>query len=170
MTNPRPPAGRPTSADKAQQPPDTRSLVQQIVTEQKQQKADLQAAINTGGRRANLGPFALIVLILANVVGWLVIPPKGDTGGDGRNPAQVERDLRLVIAAAASNIEVWRSVNGGVLPNSLSDAGVTDPGLSYVKVDSLVYEVRGEDRGATLQYRSNVAIGDFLDAGLGARR
>lgn len=167
MTSPRPPARRPTPPHSAEaaKPADTRSLVQQIVTEQKEQKAVLQEAMTRRAKRSTLVPVAAVMLVLANVAGWLVFPPTRDTSGDHRTAAEAERDLRLVVASAASNVEVWRRTHGGGLPATLTDAGVRDSGLTFVKVDSTEYEIRAVDRSTKVKYQSNMAIGDFIDAG-----
>lgn len=167
MTSPRPPARRPSGSHLAQpaKPADTRSLVQQIVADQKQQKSDLQQAMTRTAKRSAVVPVAAVLLVLANVAGWLIFPPAHDTSGDHRTAAEAERDLRLVVASAASNVEVWRRTHGGGIPVTLADAGVRDTGLVLVSIDSATYEIRGTDRAAKVRYRSNVAIGDFLDAG-----
>jgi hypothetical protein len=176
MTGPRPPRGdkpaspTPRGPQQPVKPPGTKSLVQQIVEEQKQKKAELREAMQRKEKRSRLGPVAAGVLIAANVVAWAIFPPVRDTSGDTRTPAEVERDLRTVIASAAGQVESWRRTHDGRLPPSLAQAGVSDTGLTYVNVDGTVYEVRGESRGIRLSYRSNTLITDFLDAGLGIRK
>ncbi len=145
-------------------PTATGSLVAQIVADQKKQKEELRTAMQRKEKRSKLGPIAAAVLIAANVVAWLVFPPVSG-GGDRRKPGEVERDLRLVVASAASQVEIWRQAHEGRMPPTLATAGVTDSGLSLVNVDGTVYEVRGESHGIKLSYRSNTALTDFLDAG-----
>lgn len=169
MSDTRPP--RPSTAQAPPpgdpgKPAGTRSLVEQIVAEQKKQKAEMRDALHRKDKRSKIGPVAAGVLILANLVAWLVFPPVGNRGQQ-RTPAQVERNLRLVVASAASQVEVWRQSHDGRLPPSLATAGVADSGLTFVNVDGTVYEVRGESHGVKLSYRSNMPVGDFLDAGAG---
>jgi hypothetical protein len=166
MSNPTPPREPGPGGEK---PQGTSSLVAQIVAEQKQQKAELADAMTRKVRRRRLGPVAGVVLVVANVVAWLVFPPVTTPTGDTRSPAEVERDLRLVIASAAGQVEAWRTAHDGRLPPTLSQAGVRDADLSLVNVDGTIYEVRGESRGLKLSYRSNSRIGDFLDAGIPGR-
>ena len=54
------------------------------------------------------------------------------------------------------------------MPAQLSEVGVSDSGLVLVKVDDIVYEIRGVDHGVKLAYRSNTPITDFMDAGIPA--
>ena len=169
-TTPPTPPRRPTGTfGHGEKPTDTRSLVQQIMAEQKEQKQVLREAINKSEKRFPLGPVAAGVLLVANLVVWLVFPPTRQTQ-DLRKPAEVERDLRLVVASAASEIEVWRRTHGGGIPKTLTEAGVKDAGLTFRMVDSTMYEIKGTERGAAVTYRSNTAINDFLDAGLGPRK
>ena len=171
MNPPQPPRDRNTGpSGQPAAPPPTRSLVQQIVDEQKLQKTEMKAALSTGPKRRSLGPAAAVVLVLLNLVGWFIIPPVGNKSGDLRAAAEVERDLRVIVASAASGIEVWRRTNDGRLPGSLAEAGVTDPGLTFTKLDSATYEIRGEHRGAAVTYRSTLTLGDFLDSGVGVRK
>lgn len=167
---PPPPPRRPTGTfGQGEKPADTKSLVQQIMAEQKEQKEVLKEAISKSEKRFPLGPVAAGVLLVTNLVVWLVFPPTRETQ-DRRKPAEVERDLRLVVASAASEIEVWRRTHGGAIPKSLTEAGVKDAGLTFRMVDSTMYEIKGAEHGAMVTYRSNTAINDFLDAGLGPRK
>lgn len=178
MTSPTPPGSRPPRTDgppaagQPASPSPTSSLVKQILEEQKQQKAELNEAIRrpTKGGARRLAPVAAAVLIIANVLAWVVFPPRKDTTGTLRSPAQVEKDLRLTIASAAAEVEIWRQGHAGQLPPSLGALGVADSGLVLVNVDGTVYEVRGEDRGIHLAYRSNVPLTEFMDAVTPGRR
>jgi hypothetical protein len=151
-------------------PHDTRSLVQQIVAEQKQQRTELKAAMHARKRRP-IAPILAGLLIVVNAAVWMVFPPRTDTSGDNRTPGEVERDVRLMVASAASEVDLWRLNHGNVLPMSLADAGIrADSGVTYAVVDSLTFEVKGTGpRGVSVTYRSNTAITDFIDAGLGKR-
>lgn len=178
MTSPRKPGpGQPNSPRRPSTTPlgtgtppvATRSLVEQIVAEQKQQKAEVQRAIQ-GKAVRRIAPIAAGILVVVNVVAWVVFPPATEKTGTRRTPMQAENDLRLYVAAAASEIDIWRSRNGGLLPASLADVGITDTALVFVNVDGVVYELRGTNRGVTLAYRSNVSITDFLDGGVPGRR
>ena len=166
----RPPSPTPGGPRGPVRPTGTKSLVQQILEEQKQKQTELREAMQRKQKRSRLGPVAAGLLIAANVVAWVIFPPVRETSGDSRTPAEVERDLRTVIASAAGQVESWRRMHDGQLPPSLVQAGVADTGLSYVNVDGTVYEVRGESHGLFLSYRSDTPISDFLDAGLGIRK
>ena len=146
----------------------TRSLVEQIVAEQRQQKVEVKDAIERKQKRFPLAPVAAVLLVVGNIVAWLIIPPTHDTTGTRRNSLEIERDLRLVIASAASEVDIWRRLNDNKMPSKLSDVGVADSGLVLVKVDDVVYEIRGADRDVKLAYRSNTSITDFMDAGIPA--
>lgn len=139
------------------------------MAERKEQKEVLKEAIGKSEKRFPLGPVAAGVLVVTNLVVWLVFPPTRQTQ-DLRKPADVERDLRLVVASAASEIEVWRRTHPGAIPKTLAEAGEKDGGLTFRMVDSTVYEIKGAEHGATVTYRSNTAINDFLGAGLGPRK
>lgn len=165
--NGQPPAKYPRATPTPTPP---KGLVQQIIDEQKQQKVELNAALNRKSKRPKLGAGAVVVLVALNLVAWLLVPPASDSTGDRRSPSEVDRDLRYVVASAASQIDVWRRTHNGSLPASLEAAGVTDPGLTFVVVDSLAFEVIGEERGVKVTYHSNVTVSDFLDAGLGVKK
>ena len=85
QTPPTPPR-RPTGTfGHGEKPADTKSLVQQIMAEQKEQKQVLREAINKSEKRFPLGPVAAGVLLVANLVVWLVFerrrfqgPPVGE--------------------------------------------------------------------------------------------
>ena len=115
-------------------------------------------------KRSRVGPVAVAVLVIANIVAWAAFPP-ASASGDQRTPTQVEQDLRVLVASAASQVETWRQRHDGQLPPSLSAAGVADSGLVLVHVDGTIYEVRGQSRGVHVSYRSNTQLSDFLDAG-----
>lgn len=148
----------------------TRSLVEQIVADQKRSKVEFEAAVTKRPTAKRYGAVAAVVLVIANVVAWLIVPPTSDGRGTRRSPSEIDRDLRLVIASAASDIDVWRRLHEGRLPPSLSEAGVTDSGLVFVNVDSVVYEVRGSYGDIHLAYRSNTPLTDFLDAAIPVRK
>lgn len=137
------------------------------MAEQKEQKAVMQDALNRKDKRTKLGPVFLGVLAAANLVVWAVFPPTGEKRGDRRNPMELDRDVRLWIASAASQVDIYRRTHDGKLPSALSDVGVRDTVLKFVRVDSTIYEIRGKDREVELRYRSNMALTDFLDAGIG---
>lgn len=171
---PPPPPNRPTGASRPPtppgQPPSFNSLAKAIVQEQKEQKSAMAVAIDKPSARKKWGPPALAVLVLANLIGWFIIPPVSDGRGDRRTPVQVERDLRLVVASAASEVEVWRRLNAQAMPKTLQDAGVRDSGLVLVPIDSAIFEIRGKDGEIFVTYRSNTTVTDFLDASPVSRR
>lgn len=120
--------------------------------------------------RAPRGPVALAILVMLNVGAWVIFPPVRDRSGDGRTLVEVERDLRIVLASVAGEIEVWRRNNNNAVPQSLAEVGVRDTAITYVAIDSLTYEVRGKDKGISSSYRSNVRLVDFLEATPGIKR
>jgi hypothetical protein len=146
------------------------ALVQSIVDEQAAQKTALREAMSRPAKRARLGPAALAILVILNIGAWVIFPPARDTTGDIRSLVEVERDLRVVLASVAGEIEVWRKNNNNAVPGSLAQAGVRDTSITYVVIDSLTYEVRGKDRGIASSYRSNMRLVDFLEATPGIRR
>lgn len=175
MPLPRQPSGqRPPPRPSRAPPPgagslDTRSLVQQIVEEQRKSKAELREALQRTEKRSSLVPVLAALLLMANIAAWVIFPPVHKSPGDIRTPAEVERDLRTIIASAAGQVEEWRRGHAGALPSSLSEAGVADSGLTYAATDSTAYEIKGESRGLRLLYQSNTLLSDFLEAGLGGR-
>lgn len=52
--------------------------------------------------------------------------------------------MRLVVASAASEVEVWRRLNAQAMPKTLQEAGVRDSGLVLVPVHSAIFEIRGD--------------------------
>lgn len=180
MTSPPPPpppnkrptglSGQPGPPGPPGPPPSFNSLAKAIVQEQKEQKSALAEAIDKPSSRKKWGPIALAALVIANVVGWIIIPPVSDGRGDRRTPVEIERDLRLVVASAASEVEVWRRLHDNAMPKALPEAGVRDTGLVLVPIDSAVYEIRGKDREIFVTYRSNMTVTDFLDAAPVLRR
>jgi len=159
------PAGGPNA-----KPPGMNSIVQQIIDEQKQQKVDLRKSMERKPRSTKLPPILAGVLLLGNVVAWVIIPPSNKSSGDRRNGLEVERDLRLVVASAASEVDIWRRLHENRMPATLAEVGVSDGGLVLVKVDDQVYEIRGTDHGVKLAYRSNTPITDFMDAGIPVKK
>src|SRR5258705_1415028 len=129
MTSPRPPGRRPTPplpqrpstalGSVPPKPQNTRSLVEQIVADQKQSKVEVEKAISKRTKTLRIAPYAAAILLVSNLVVWLIFPPKRDTRGDRRSPSEIDRDLRLVVASAASNIEIWRRVHDGQIPSNL---------------------------------------------------
>ena len=174
MNPPPTPPKRPTSSQTSrpssmlaprEKPVGTRSLVEQIIAEQKQQKSELKTAMERKESRFRLAPLMAGILLVANVVAWLVIPPSHDSKGDRRNTMEIDRDLRLIISSAANEVDIYKRLHDGKMPAKLSDAGVTDS-LTLINVDGTVYEIRGTDRGVSLAYRSNMPITDFMDAAI----
>ncbi|MDA1081408.1 MAG: hypothetical protein O2973_06970 [Gemmatimonadetes bacterium] len=149
--------------------PSFNELSKLIVAEQKQSKAELAKALAGGPRKGKVGAFIAGFLVALNLVFWVVFPPARETQGDHRSSLEVERDLRLVLASAASDVDIWRSLHDGQMPPALADAGISDTTIVYVKVDAVVYELRGTERDVSLSYRSNVSITDFLDGGIPGR-
>jgi hypothetical protein len=173
MSDERPPEKRPTSSTPPQgnpKPQGMQSLVQSIVDQQKESKAELNAAMARPQKRAKLGMPALAVLIVANVIGWVVVPPTKDKSGDIRSPIEIERDLRVLIASAAGQIEMWKLQHGNALPPNLAAVGVKDTLIGYALVDSTTYVIRGTSKGISSTYRSNVRVQDFLEATPGIKR
>jgi hypothetical protein len=147
------------------------SLVQSIVNEQQESKAELKAAMEGKTKRRKLGPGALAVLVAINLGAWVVFPPTRDRSGDIRTPIEVERDLRVLIAATAGDIEAWRKKNNNSIPASLDVVGVKgDTSVGYAVVDSTTYVLRGSSKGISATYRSNVRVQDFLEATPGIKR
>jgi hypothetical protein len=177
MTGPRPPEKRPTSQTSAQggkpqpgKPQGMTALVQSIVDEQAAQKTEMRAAMSRPAKRTALSPVALALLVIVNIAAWVIFPPRRDTSGDARTLVEVERDLRVQLASVAGEIEVWRTNNNNAVPESLAQVGVRDTSITYVAIDSLTYEVRGQEKGISSSYRSNVRLIDFLEATPGIKR
>jgi hypothetical protein len=146
------------------------ALVQSIVDEQAAQKTELREAMSRPAKRRALGPGALAALVILNIGAWVLFPPVSKATGDTRSLVEVERDLRVVIASVAGEIEIWRKKNNDAVPSSLLQVGVRDTSITYIQIDSLTYEVRGKDKGITSSYRSNVRLVDFLESTPGIKR
>jgi hypothetical protein len=146
------------------------SLVQSIVDQQKESKAELVAAMSGPKPKKKYGAVALGVLILVNVGGWVFFPPTRDDSGDVRTPIEVERDLRVLIASTAGEIEAWRKKNNNSIPASLEAVGIRDTTIGFAIVDSTTYILRGTTKGISATYRSTLRVQDFLDATPGIRR
>lgn len=161
-----PPPRRPTgSLPSAPKPADLGTLARQIVAEQKEQRVQMREAMHKKPRKP-IAPVLAGLLVLGNVAAWMIFPPRTDTTGDARNPGEIERDVRLVVASAASEVEIWRLNHGGTLPASFADAGIRpDSGVTFVLLDSLTFEVRGAGPGVAVTYNSNTRLMDFMNAG-----
>jgi hypothetical protein len=177
MTGPRPPENRPPSQTPPQggkpqagKPAGMTALVQSIVDEQAAQKTELREAMSRPAKRTPLGPGALAVLVMLNIGAWVLFPPVRNSTGDARSLVEVERDLRVVLASVAGEIEIWRKNNNNAVPASLAQVGVRDTSVTYVMIDSATYEVRGKDKGISSSYRSNVRLVDYLEATPGIKR
>lgn len=106
---------------------------------------------------------AVGVLAVANILGWVVFPPRGPDATDPRTPDAIERDLRLTIGAAADEVEAWRLSHGGALPDAMpADAAATDSTLRYTRIDSVTFEVSGSTGSGRLSYRSGTPLADFV--------
>jgi type II secretory pathway component PulM len=146
------------------------SLVQSIVDQQMESKKELKAAMAGGAPKKKYGAIALVVLLVVNVGAWVLFPPTRDRSGDIRTPIEIERDLRVLIAATAGEIEAWRKKNNNAVPATLADVGVTDTTVGYALIDSTTYILRGTSSGISATYRSTLRVQDFLDATPGIRR
>ena len=112
---------------------------------------------------------ALALLVVANVVGWVIIPPPPQDASDQRTPAAVEQDLRLVLSGAAVDVEAWRASHGGTVPATLEVLGLADRGFEYTVVDASTFQLAGRDGAVHLTYRSTTPIAEFLNPGSGTK-
>lgn len=127
------------------------------------EEAEAKAAFKRRVRPRRTAGLLLVVLLAANIVGWVVFPPARLDTSDQRTPALVDRDLRLTIANAAGAIDAWRDSTGR-LPATLAAAGRADEPLDYAPLDSGTYEIAGADGTLRLTYRSTTPLAAFLEA------
>ena len=112
QTPPTPPR-RPTGTfGHGEKPADTKSLVQQIMAEQKEQKEVLKEAIGKSEKRFPLGPVAAGVLLVTNLVVWLVFPPTRQTQ-DLRKPADAQKHFQTLHDGVTTDISRSRAACSG---------------------------------------------------------
>jgi hypothetical protein len=126
------------------------------------ENAETRAAISRPVRARRGREIALVVLIAANLLGWVVFPPSGPDATDPRTPEAVERDLRLTVGGVAEDIEAWRAANAGRLPASLAALAHVDSAVAYSITDSATFELRSTDAGVTVSYHSRTSVADFI--------
>ncbi len=99
-------------------------------------------------------PLALAVLLLA---AWVALaPPRWVAGADAPRPTEgdLDRGLRAAIWMQARQVEVFR-LREGRLPAHLSEVSVQMPGLTLVRSNNRVYQIRGRlQDGALLVFDS----------------
>ena len=61
----------------------------------------------------------------------------------------------------ARRIQAYRKAEGA-LPPTLAAAGLRAPGVSYVVLSDSVFELRTEERGKPVVFRSDASLSDFL--------
>lgn len=94
-------------------------------------------------------PVAVLVLALA---AWVALAPPGWlAGADAPRPTEGERDrgLRAAIWMQACQVEVFR-VREGRLPSHLSELPVQMTGLTLVRSNNRVYQLRGRRENGSL--------------------
>jgi hypothetical protein len=117
-------------------------------------------------------PLAMLVLVLAV---WVALdPPRWMAGADAPRPTDGERDrgLRAAIWMQAREVEVFR-LREGRLPAHLSELAAQMPGLTLVRSNNRVYQIRGRlSDGELLVFDSAQPSPAFEDAApwLAARR
>ncbi len=87
-------------------------------------------------------PLAVLLLLVA---AWIALtPPRWMAGADAPRPTAGERDrgLRAAIWIQARQVEVFR-LREGRLPEHLSELPVQMPGLTLVRSNNRVYQIRG---------------------------
>jgi hypothetical protein len=131
--------------------------------------AEAHAAIGKSVRARRGRELALVVMLAANLLAWVVFPPRGADTADPRTPEEVERDLRLTVGGVAEDLEAWREANGGALPTSLDVLAEADSSVAYAKLDSALFELRGTAANVTVTYRSGTPVAEFI-AGTGERK
>ena len=94
-------------------------------------------------------PLAMLVLVLAV---WVALaPPRWLAGADAPRPTDGERDrgLRAAMWMQARQVEVFR-LREGRLPAHLSELPAQMPGLTLVRSNNRVYQIRGRLSGGEL--------------------
>lgn len=94
-------------------------------------------------------PLALVILALA---AWVAVaPPRWIAGADAPRPTAGDRDrgLRAAIWMQARQVEVFR-LREGRLPEHLSEVPAQMPGLTLVRSNNRVYQIRGRMRDGGL--------------------
>ena len=87
-------------------------------------------------------PLAMLLLVLA---AWVALtPPRWLAGADAPRPTDGERDrgLRAAIWMQTRQVEVFR-LRGGRLPQHLSELPAQMSGLTLVRSNNRVYQMRG---------------------------
>ena len=114
-------------------------------------------------RRAPYWPVAVLLVIAA----WLWLFPPAFLRLDPPPPqpiAQEEAALRFTMYVQAQRIRAFRE-EAGRLPETLEEAGPPLPGMSYIVLQSDLYQLTGSTERLTLTYRSDLPLDDFLGSG-----
>ena len=154
---------QPSSADQKA------ALIAEAAAQMARSEAEANAASTQPKRRRRITIIALWVLLVGNVLAWLVFPPTTAAGTDARSAAEVERNVRLVLAAAAADVENWRTGHGGRLPATIGEVNSAHSDLAYAIVDSATFELHLTDGAVSLSYRSTTPVADFLAASSAGR-
>lgn len=106
----------------------------------------IEPATVTGRWKA---PLATLLFLLAAVVG--AAPPSWLTGAPAPLPTEGERDrgLRAALYVQAQQVETFR-LREGRLPMSLAEVPGAIPGLTLVRSNNRVYQVRGRREDGTV--------------------
>jgi hypothetical protein len=141
------------------------SAIASVLRDQ-EQKAQVRGRIRPPGDKPLLPQLLYLVLATAvSVYVWFGSPSWLEPDAVPPPPVSVEEaSVRLAIFLQAQRIEAYREENGR-LPAFLEEAGPRAPGVSYRRMDSRTYLIRGQGERVGLTYTSDQAPDLFLGRG-----
>lgn len=133
------------------------------VLEQEAEKVRSEGVLGAASPREGRIRLVLVTILIAafGLVQW-----KGDDwfGPEPIPPPtamELEQSLRAAMFLQAQRIKAF-TTRTGRLPNTLDEAGEPLPGVRYAKLGDGGYQLRGENHGITLTYRSDQPVSRLL--------
>jgi len=127
-------------------------LLKQQAEKRQESRAEVIAARERAARRARLRWLQAVVLAIVLVISFLFAVPKWQHPFAGPTGARAERDARRAVLFAA-RLADQRIRATGRAPLSLDELGVSLPGISYQRLDSLTWVISVTVEGQPLSFR-----------------
>jgi len=159
MTTPRPPEKhRLSRPDMAAQL--VADIIQQKVTEIKQERAEAQQTVQRKKRRSVFWYFAGLLPLLVGLTVWN-LSRRGDVP-QVFTPEELDASVRVRMFLAAQAVQAYRD-SLGRWPSSLAVVGMGDAGLVYERMDS-IFTVTDTTGGVPLIYHAGESLAPFANA------
>jgi len=159
MTTPKPPEKhRLSRPDMAAQL--VADIIQQKVTEIKQERAEVQETVKRKKRRSVFWYFAGLLPLLTGLTIWN-LSRRGELP-EVFTPEELDASVRVKIFLAAQAVQAYRD-SLGRWPTSLAVVGMGDEGLVYERTDA-IFTVRDTTGGVPLIYHAGESLAPFANA------